>query len=339
MMIRQLRFAPYQLRFKHPWVSRHGSRTVREGLLITLVDEDGLQAVGEAAPLAEMGSETLSQCQQQLESLQSRIQRFTPETLLEWLEPQRHPYPALCCGLESAAIGVLAQRQQCSLAAWLNPDHGHQLRLNQTLPAIDPQQLDPTWQQQEGAVFKVKVGITAMAEEIAALQRLAAALRPTQSLRLDANQAWQFDEASTFIASLRGLPIESLEEPLATPQLQTIARLQRHTPFPLALDESIRSLGIDAILLQGGIRRVVLKPTLLGGPWQSCKIAQRCLDHGIEVVITSTLEGGVGLQAVAACAAAVDPQQRQHHGLATAQLFQPPPPLAVEIKNGILHLP
>ena len=71
-MIHQFQFAPYQLHFKHPWISHHGCRTERDGFLIQLVDENGLLAEGEAAPLPEIGTESLQQCHLQLQQLQQQ---------------------------------------------------------------------------------------------------------------------------------------------------------------------------------------------------------------------------------------------------------------------------
>jgi len=137
------------------------------------------------------------------------------------------------------------------------------------------------------------------------------------SLRLDANGAWDGRTAAGFIDGCAALPVESLEEPLALPDPQALARLQAAAPFPLAADESLPRLGLTALAEAGSVRRLVLKPPVLGGLRPSLAIARRARTAGLECVVTTLVESAVGGWTAANLAAAVDPEARLHHGLAT----------------------
>jgi len=334
MMISDYFILPYRLSFKKRWMSSYGEHNSREGFLIEIEDEAGNSGIGEAAPLAEIGTETLHQCHKHLQELGEVIHHYTLDDLLLQLERERSDYPATAAGLESAIIQLLAKQQETPLSQWINPSASKQVKVNQIITDLEHETIDP----EGGAVIKVKVGIHAPEKELEALEQLASTLPSRFSLRLDANRAWSIEQANWITQNLDQLPIESIEEPVSNPAIETIHTLQQQCDFPIALDESILEIGIEP-LLQRPVRRLVLKPTRIGGPLTTYNIAQRCQQQGIEVVISSALESSVGIIAAAHCAAAVDPQQQNHHGLSTANLFSEDLTLAPLIKKGILHLP
>lgn len=310
-------------------------RNLREGFLVEITHSDGREGVGESAPLPEIGTESEQQCEETLALLRRLAEEKSPDSLLQELDNHRSSAPSACCGVESALVSLLAQQTRLPLHRWMNPEAPDSIRVNQNIGTLESPVVDP-----EGSpLLKIKVGIRPVAEELEQLQTFASTLSQQQSIRLDANQAWSLDEATRFIAGIESLPIESLEEPLKSPTLQTIQQLQGVTATPITLDESILQIGINPILEDGNIKRVVLKPTLLGGPWTTYRIARRFLDHDIDVIITSALESSVGILSAAHCAAAVDPQQRQYHGLATSSWLADDLAVAPRIKNGILSIP
>jgi o-succinylbenzoate synthase len=178
-------------------------------------------------------------------------------------------------------------------------------------------------------VLKLKLGVAPPDQELRHLTGLARTLPDGLSLRLDANGAWDPNTATRVIQALADLPIEGLEEPLRRPDWPTLARLQSLASFPLALDESLPILvsPLDPIRLP--VRRVVLKPAIIGGLHRTLTLARRLQTAGIEVVVTSLVESAAGLwpttQLTAAIACPIP------HGLATADwlladLGQPPRP-------------
>lgn len=186
------------------------------------------------------------------------------------------------------------------------------------------------------SVVKLKVGTAPVADEISQLRQLACVLPPGLKLRLDANRAWGFADASRFIAACTDLPIDGLEEPLADPESAALAKLQAGVPFPLAIDESTQLLAAD-FFRHPPVGRLVIKPARQGGLLASIELALRARASGLEVIVTSSLESACGLLACAQLAAAIAPDAV--HGLGTAEWFaadtgQPP-----SMAGGRLHLP
>ncbi|MBL6969020.1 MAG: o-succinylbenzoate synthase [Gammaproteobacteria bacterium] len=338
-MINSLFILPYHLPLRHPWVTSHGTINNRAGFLVEISEQDSVAGLGDAAPLPEMGSESLEQCRKTLELLKEEADNISVDDLLARLPDLRNTSPAACCGVESALITILAKRCGLTPGSWISPNATNKIRVNHPAGTL-AKATEPV----DGeSVIKVKVGLSSIDEEVAQLYSLAATLPQHTEIRLDANQAWSITEASQFISAIQALPmpinIESLEEPLKNPTLETINKLQRETPFPLALDESVSDFGVETLLKNEQLQRVVLKPALMGGPYTTFKIATQFKERGVDVIITSALESSVGIISAAYCAGAVDPEQRHAHGLATSSLLAEDLMLALPIKNGILTLP
>ena len=276
---------PYALPFKRPWQTSQGVIGERRGRLLRLQSADGLTGWGDCAPLPEFG-----------------IDEVAAETFAE----------------ETAQLDLVAQQAGLPLNAWLSGEAPvSSLAVNCGFGAFfatDRSILEKA--AEDGfTVIKFKVGVRPVAEEIATLHRLADDLPPGLSLRLDANRAWSFDDAQSFLAACAGLPIDGLEEPLAEPNSDFLQNLQATVAFPLAIDESVHLL--DAHFFRHPpVHRLVIKPARHGGLLASVELALRARASGLEVIVTSALESACGLLACAHLAAAVAP--KAVHGLATA---------------------
>jgi|GEM_PF-111283 len=188
-------------------------------------------------------------------------------------------------------------------------------------------------------VLKVKVGIAPIERELAAIQHLCARLPADVRLRLDANGAWSLATAGTLLEDLRPIAnrIECLEEPCAGATDTQLRTLQSQAPFALALDESLPARGWPLDPRQLPLRRIVLKPGVIGGLRPTLALAQGAQAAGLEVVITSLIESAAGLWSSAQLAAATGSSLA--HGLATADWLAADLGPAPDIKEGRIQLP
>jgi L-alanine-DL-glutamate epimerase-like enolase superfamily enzyme len=185
-------------------------------------------------------------------------------------------------------------------------------------------------------VLKLKLGTGTLDEEIARVEAAAARLPAGATLRLDANGAWDASTAAACIGRLAGLPIDCIEEPLATPDEAFLTRLQATAPFSLALDESLAGRP-DPDPGRLPVRRLVLKAPVLGGLRRTLRLALRARAAGREVVVTSLVESAAGLWATAQLAAATG--SRLAHGLATADWLSEDLGAPPGIGQGQMRLP
>lgn len=338
MRISAARLIPYCLPLRHPWRSARGVIVQRTGWLVRLETVSGLAGHGDCAPLPEAGTESVELAQATLENWLPKLRREMPDEMLRSLDVSIASTPAARCALETALLDLLAQQAGMPLARWLNPAASLVVSVNAAIGGLDdsvPRRAAAALA--EGfSVLKLKVGISAPEAELAQLLRLAEELPPRAKLRLDANGAWGVGEAERFVAGLAGMPIESLEEPLARPEISYLRRLQSLAPFPLALDESVQKFDAEIMLAEAPVRRLVLKPMVLGGVRSAHALALDADRAGLECVATTTVDSAVGVLAAVHLAAALG--NGLAHGLATSSWLLSNVGNAPQLESGRLHL-
>ena len=309
----------------------------RRGWLVSIVD-DSIRGYGDCAPFPSAGTELHSQAGLLLQEICGR--KWADEgSIFRALEKNIVDFPATCHALETALLDLQSRKSGIPLRRLLNDSAADQVQVNAFSGSIC-QENSSEAQKFGFTVIKLKAGVLPVADEIRCLHALCATLLPEVRIRLDANGAWTLEEALYFLDAASALPIESLEEPLRNPGLAEFVRLQSATDIILALDESLQRLNFDAILSCGNIRRLVLKPGVLGGMKQSYDMAAKAAAAGMESVVTSLVDSAVGIHAACQLAAAVDPlSPGMAHGLATSNWLQEDVARPPAIRAGYLSLP
>lgn len=216
--------------------------------------------------------------------------------------------------------------------------------VNVTIPVIAPEDAYERVKASGGcATAKIKVaepGVS-ISRDCARIAAVADALRQTvggqATIRLDANGAWEVDEARAAIPALVEaagvVPIEYVEQPCLT--VDELAQVRRSVDVPIAADESIRRAPNPvAAARMSGAQVAVIKIAPLGGPERALRIAR---DTGLRVVVSSALETSVGLAAGVRTAAAL-PGRALACGLATASLLAADVTAPLEVSGGRIHV-
>ncbi len=211
----------------------------------------------------------------------------------------------LACALEAAQ------------ASWPAPVRDR-IPVNVTVPAVGPGQAHAIVAASGCRTAKVKVAERGQpaAADVARVEAVRDALGPQGRIRVDANGAWDVDQAERALRELSRFGLEYAEQPCAT--LDELARLRRRVDVPVAADESIRRAEDPmAVRAAGAADIVVLKAQPLGGVRAALRIAGMC---GLPAVVSSAVETSVGLAAGVALAACL-PSLPYACGLATMSLL------------------
>lgn len=192
--------------------------------------------------------------------------------------------------------------------------------VNCTVPAVGPEQAAEIVRRSGCSTAKVKVAERgqALAEDIARVEAVRAALGSTGRVRVDANGGWDVDTAVAAIVALDRAAggLEYVEQPCAS--VEDLAAVRRRVDVLIAADESIRRaedplrvVALDAADI------AVLKVQPLGGVHACLRIAEQI---GLPVVVSSAVDTSIGLAAGLALAAAL-PDLPHACGLATTSLL------------------
>ncbi|HKJ43009.1 MAG TPA: enolase C-terminal domain-like protein, partial [Sunxiuqinia sp.] len=143
------------------------------------------------------------------------------------------------------------------------------------------------------------------------------------TLRVDANGAFDPNEAISKLNRLAELQIHSIEQPIAAGQWQQMRKLVEESPVSIALDEELIGINqrgekeklLDTIQPQ----YLILKPSLHGGISGCDEWIDLAEERSIGWWITSYLESNIGLNAIAQWT--FTKHVKMHQGLGTGQLF------------------
>lgn len=126
---------------------------------------------------------------------------------------------------------------------------------------------------------------------------------PDLHLRLDANRSWTPNKAQMFAKYVKPehrARIQFLEEPCKTPAESL--QFAEETGIAIAWDETVR----DAEFQQNPphfftpqVKAIVIKPTLVGSIQRCVELIKQAHAHGIQAVISSSIESSLGLTQLA----------------------------------------
>lgn len=317
------------------------------GVALQIRSDCGQVGQGEA-PLPPLAPPQAAAQQSQIEAALLAARANWPGADLpaarDWLS-QRAMHSAARWALATALDDLESRGRGISLAAHLAARFAEGAALqavaaNELLAATHPGELEA-----EAAAaaargvraLKLKVGMGALAEDVARVAAARSGAGQGIALRLDANGAWDEAEARRRIAALRRFAIEFIEQPVAAREIAALARLRR-AGIAIAADEAARDEAAALEVLAAEAADVlVLKPAALGDFAASRRCAAAAAERGVGVVLSSLFDGPVSLWAAVHLAAAL--RVSRACGLATGALLQSGAECAPAICNGALQIP
>ena len=261
---------PFRFTFGHSLAERNSSQNILTVLNLRLAEGE-VFGLGESAPRAYVTGETIDGCLGRLKGY-ARELFASPfvggDDLLERLvslffaeELDKLPLGASFAPLELACLDALARH-------WRVPFHKMPSLLAERFSACGS--LSSLWQAPPRTHFdwggvvpfagksklswllnfykfygfktvKIKVGAD-LEEDAAKLAMARAILGPDCILRIDANCAWNLEQAERALARLRPYDFKSIEQPLPASDIEGLCRLRARIPETIVADESLCSI-------------------------------------------------------------------------------------------------
>ena len=332
--IKFVQFQPYRLDFYEPFYTAFGMMLCREGFVIEIGDREldhrsQYIGLGESAPLQGFGMESFAKTEMVLKEAQRSLINSVINNLddVKNLVAQYDCTPAAKHGIELALLDLLSQTQGFTLSQLLaNSVNGtvrDHVAVNAVIGAMSPDLAAAKAQaylDQGYTCLKIKVGTQDFQSDLQRVIAVRSQVGNDIQIRIDANQAWSVHEAIANLKQLEFLQIEYVEQPVTAFDLVGMAEVRRSQSIPVAADESVNNL----VQLQQAIAAqaadiIILKPMALGGILTAHRAALIALRSGLDVVVTTTIDGAIARKAASELAAAL-PLKRAC-GLATGHLL------------------
>jgi O-succinylbenzoate synthase len=300
----RLQFRRYRLPLKAAVRTGRGVMVEREGVIVRLAEAEGERSeegegvgFGEAAPLAWFGCETVDEIEAACRALGGIVDEEALAGVPERLACLRG---ALAEARRAIGGGNAAEAGRGRVE---NPPY---LSVAALVPAGRAAVQAVARRGEAGfRTFKWKVGVGDVADELALLDDVCAALPDGAKLRLDANGVWDRRRAERWLERCAERPVEFVEQPCLAGSTEgaagrrwtedVLSGLAADYPTPIALDESVAGDGDVERWLGAGWRGVfVIKPSLHA---DMAAAMAKLTAAGARVVFSSALETAVGAKA------------------------------------------
>jgi len=332
---------PRTLRFRSGLATGAGMRVGVEGFGLRLGE-----GLGEVTLLPGFGTEPAERAQAALGEAAAALRGSPPPGSPDEVAAriQRLPIlretPATRAGVELALLDAGARHAGTPLAVWL----GSELRSVRVNALLTDDEVDALASEARARAhenfdtLKIKVGAESARQDAVRLAAVRAAVGANVRIRVDGNGAWSEAEARERLTTFASARLEYVEQPVAAANFEALRKLR--SLARIAADESLGVPGAREGLF-GGKRPaadvLVFKLPVVGGLLRARRYAALAWDVGVEVVVTSALDGAVS-RAGAAHLACTLPLEGPAHGLATGHLLEADPG-GYAISHGLCHLP
>ncbi|MGB1633756.1 MAG: o-succinylbenzoate synthase [Flavobacteriaceae bacterium] len=331
----QARFKKHRLYFKRPSGTSRGVLTYKDSWFLVLHAE-GKTGIGECSILEGLSPDDPQRIEAVLSSLCSALEAGNPL-------PDLTTWPAIQMGLETALCSLEGTHSFSLYPSKFTQGKGA-IPINGLVWMGTFESMNTQIRNLLKAGYnciKLKIGALDFERELDLLAQLRKEFTEKEViLRVDANGAFQPDEALEKLKRLSEFEVHSIEQPIGINQWQKMADLCSKTPVPIALDEELigphTAESKQQLLEEIKPQFIILKPSLLGGFKEADQWIQYADNLAIGWWITSALESNIGLNAIAQWTYLKEVSG--HQGLGTGSLFTNNISSPLRIKKGCLML-
>jgi L-alanine-DL-glutamate epimerase-like enolase superfamily enzyme len=320
--------------FKNPSGTSRGVLTEKCSWIIDLWDEENHLVIGKGecsiieglSPDFESSERYESMLNFFLQQFCKKIDRFIPFSELAEEVDELKKYPSILFGIEAAFLDLQTGGNQL----YFDNDFTHgklKIPINGLIwmgtKEFMLKQIDLKIAENYSCI-KMKIGAIDFGTEYEILKSIRAKHPASQLiLRVDANGAFEMENAAILLEKLRELDIHSIEQPIKAGNWEGMADLCSQNILPIALDEEL--IGVvekaDKKILLETIKPqfIILKPSLHGGLGGVIEWIELAENLSIPWWITSALESNIGLNVIAQFVA--NYPNLLHQGLGTGALY------------------
>lgn len=316
-------------------VPRHVFRTARTTCVsstsvIVELSDGTVAGIGEAAPSRFYGEDE-GTVVAALERMRPAVEASAHESQLmaELMSRSGPGDPSARAALEIAAHDMAAKRFGVPLFRYFELDSGRTPITSVTVGLDEPDVMLKKALELSGfPVLKVKLDSDT---DLAIVSRIREATGAT--IWVDANCAWETEEAIEKIETLAGMGVASVEQPVKADNLEGLRRVKLHCRVPIMADESVpTSAAIPKVA--DCVDGIVIKLMKCGGLVEAVKMARDARELGLKTMLGCMMETSIGITAAAHISPLVD-----HADLDSAFLLERDPYVGARIEAGRLILP
>ncbi len=287
------------LEFKNPSGTSRGILTTKETWFL-IVEEENKKGVGECGMLRGLSIDDRPDFEEKLAWVCENINKGC-----DWLWGNLTEFPAIQFGVEMAFLSLKSENPFVLFPSEFT-NFKKPIDINGLVWMGDEnfmkQQIEDKINQGFKCI-KLKIGAIDFNSELKLLKFIRNHFSANDiEIRVDANGAFDSNQALEKLKLLSEFKLHSIEQPIAKNNIEAMANLCKTTPIPIALDEEL--IGVftkiekEALLIKIKPQYIILKPSFIGGFKGTQEWIEIAENLNIKWWITSALESNIGLNAI-----------------------------------------
>lgn len=290
----KLSYHTYNLKFKHPFTISRGTKTHQPTLVVAL-EHLGHVGYGEA-PAISYYDITVEKMVADLERKKRMVEGFALTEPDRWWHYLHHLFPAnpfLVCALDMAGWDLYGKMKKLPLQEFWKPAVALSPITDYTIGIDTIEKMVAKMQEKPWPIYKIKLGTDNDIAIVEALRK-----HTDATIRIDANAAWQAEEALEKIIAFKDLGVEFIEQPLAKNDWEGMKYLFDKSPLPLVADESC-VFEQDVEKCSGHFHGINIKLTKCSGITPALRMIKNARALNLKVMVGSMNESTLGSAAIA----------------------------------------
>jgi L-alanine-DL-glutamate epimerase-like enolase superfamily enzyme len=296
-----LDFRIFEMPLKHPFTISRYTVNIQKTMIARISDGE-ISGYGEATvnPYYHSTVERLSASIEKMKPIISAIpDELHPAAFWQVVEPHlKDDYFALCA-IDIAYWDYYARKYKKTLRSYFmsegqTPLTSYTIGID-TLEVMKQKIIEMPW-----PVYKIKLGTANDIEIVTALRKV------TNSLfRIDANGAWNADEAIANAKILKDLNVEFIEQPLPADDIEGMKKVRSHSVLPVIADESCQRPE-DVENCKGLFHGINIKLMKCGGITPALRMIGEAREDNLLVMAGCMTESTIGISALVQIAPLLD---------------------------------
>jgi L-alanine-DL-glutamate epimerase-like enolase superfamily enzyme len=291
-----------ELKTRHPFIIARGSQDTYRTVLVRLVDHEGIEGLGEAAPQRYYGETT--------ETVLAALEVYaavlpSDPAHLEHAEARMidalHGNNSARAAISTALHDLAAKRLGVPVHRLWGLDGTKCPGSTFTIGIDTPERIKMKVKEAEQyPVLKVKLGTPGDRAILTAIREVT-----KKEIRVDANAGWTRKQAIRALPMLEEFGVTVLEQPLAAEDLEGLAEVTRHSRIPVIADESC-IVATDIPRLVGKVDGINIKLAKTGSLREALRMIAIARAHHMMVMVGCMIESSIGITAAAQVTPLVD---------------------------------
>jgi len=305
LTINRVEVYPTRLLLSEPFVISVGAITHARNTVVKIFLSDGRYGIGECCPYRSIHGETVegqvAVAKDIAKNLIGKDPRHTKRHV-HMMNVVMKNNASIKAAFDIALYDLNAKIVELPLYAFLGGDNTKEIFTDNTVSLLEKDKMAEKalkFKEMGFPVLKVKLGEQPSTKDVERIKAIRVAVGDDLPIRIDANQGWNYFDASYALNALVDYNIEHCEEPVHAANIRDQRRLTAESPIPIMADEAVfNHHDTHRILAENAADLINIKLCKTGGIENAMKVAGICEAAGVYCQVGSFSESRLGISAL-----------------------------------------